>query len=120
MFINLDPTEGEKFTFFNSEIDPNTGDIVYDDPEENGPWVTFRNPQVFWENKLKNRKKRFENVYNPKTRAMDRQEYYAEPTDAQREKEEADFWDYVIMDFGGFKDMKTKKNLECNRDTKLA
>ena len=125
MLLNLGAPEGERFEFFTSKINPQTGDIEYDAPvrdPETGEcaWVSFKNPQVFWEERLKNRKKKVEHVLNQKTRQMERITYYDELSPEENERERADFWNYVITDFGLFKDAKTKKDIDCTPENKAA
>lgn len=119
MFIDL-KQEGERFEFFNSTVNPNTGDIDYDDPVKNGPWMTLRPPGPFWEKRLKTRKKKVEHVLNPKTRQMERISYYPELPADEDQAEREDLWDYCIVDFGGFKDPATKADIKPTKKNKVA
>ena len=125
MFINLDSTGGERFEFFTSKINAATGETEYAEPEKDPvsgecAWVTLRNPQPFWEERLKNRKRKVEHVLNPKTRQMERISYYDESSPEENQKDMAAFWEYVIEDFGGFRDAKTKQEIVCTPENKLA
>jgi hypothetical protein len=119
MFLDLDlQEEGEWFFFFTSTIDSKTGDVIYDDPDPKAR-VKVRAMGPFLEKRLSARKKQVEHVLNPKTRAMERIEYHCEPSLEEIRAERDDTYDYVIQDFEGFQDSRTKKVIECNRDNKL-
>lgn len=111
-------TQGEWFPFFGSHFDQNTGEVVYEDPVGDAR-VQVRSMAPFFEERLPRRKKVTENIYNPKTRGMERISYYADlsPEDARIEREEA--WDYAITGLENFKDSKTGKPIACTRENKL-
>ena len=119
MFLDLEVQEtGEWFAFFGSHIDPTTGDVIYDQPVENGARVKIRSMGPFIEERLAKRKMEVERVLNPKTRAMERLRYYPEQSMEEILKEREDTYDYAIMDFENFKDKNTKKVIECTRENK--
>jgi len=118
MLLNLNQ-EGEKFDFFNSTVNPQTLDVDYDEPVKDGPWMILKPGQAFWEKKLASRTKKVEHVLNPKTRQMERNTFYPELSPADEKKEREEFWDYCIVDFGGFKDQNGKV-LKVTKETKVA
>ena len=109
--FNLDATPGDWFEFFESRIDQNTGDIIYDDPISGGGQVCIRDTREFWQERLAKRKKNHTFVLNKATRAMERVEYYAEMTAEEDQKEREDAFDYSIVDFKYFYDAPLKTNL---------
>lgn len=118
MIVDL-KQEGERFEFFNSKLNPSTGDIEYDDPIKNGPWMVLRPPGPFYEDRLAKRKRKAEHVFNPKTRAMDRIPYYPDLPPEEEKAEREALWDYCIVDFGGFSD-KDGKEIEPTKQNKVA
>ena len=119
MLFDLDTTQGEWFNFFSSHMNPTTGEIVYDEPMADAR-VRIRSIAPFLEERMAKRKKVVENVFNPKTRGMERMSYVPDlsPEDAQAERE--DMYDYAIMDIENFKNSKTGEVIECTRENKLA
>ena len=117
MFFDLDEQQGEWFYFFTSKIDPNTGEVVYDEPVKDAR-VQLRSLQPFFEKRLATRKKAVEHVINPKTKQMERISYISERSFEDTLKERDDTWDYAITGLEGFKDAKTKEPLVCDRETK--
>ncbi len=117
MFFDLDATQGEWFPFFESHIDPNSGEVIYDDPVSDAK-VQIRRIQPFYEERLTKRQRRFENIYNPKTRGMERVSYYPDlaPDEAKAEREDA--YDYIITGIENFKDSKTGSLIACTRENK--
>ena len=118
MLFNLDEAQGDWFQFFSSSINPDTGEIIYDDPVKDAR-VQIRSVAPFFEERIANRKKAVEHVYNPKTRQMERISYIPELPYEEAKKERDDTWDYVITGIEGFKDAKTGTVLKCDRETKL-
>ena len=118
MFIDLDSSQGERFQFFTSTISPNTGDIIYDDPKGDA-YVTLRSMQPFFEERLAKRKKSVEHVLNPKSRSMERVSYYPELSPEEELAEKAEAWEYAIINFEGFKDSKTGKEIPCTKENKI-
>ena len=118
MFLKLDQTAGERFQFFTSSVNAVTGEITYDEPTDDG-WVIIRPIQPFIEEQVLQRKRITEHIFNTKTRAMDRVSDFAELSPAEARREQDDTWDYAIIDFGNFKDLKTGDEIICNRENKL-
>ena len=117
MLFDIDQSEGERFQFFTSTIDPKTGEIIYDDPVSDA-WVTLRSMQPFFEERLSQKKQLVEHVHNPVTRQMERQTYYKELTWNESKVERDDAWDYSIVALENFKD-KDGNIIECTRENKL-
>lgn len=118
MLFDLDDTQGEWFQFFSSQVDPNTGDVIYDDSVPDAR-VQIRPIAPFVEERMANRKREVQFVLNPKTRQMERIAYVPELSYDEAKRERDDTWDYVITGLEGFKDAKTGKVLPCDRETKL-
>jgi len=118
MLLDLDQTIGERFQFFTSSVDTVTGDILYDKPDGDG-WVVLRSIQPFLEERIVQRKRVVEHVFNPKTRSMERVSDFAELTPLEIKKEQDNTWDYAIVDFGNFKDNRTGNTIICDRENKL-
>lgn len=119
MFVDLQVSEGEWFPFQNSKIDPLTGEPVFDDPDTEAK-VQIRSMTPFFEERIAKRKRQTEHVMNPKTRQMERISYYAELTPEEARTERDDAFDYAITGIAGFKDSKTKQEITCNRENKIA
>jgi hypothetical protein len=119
MFFELDVTQGEWFPFFGSHFDPITGEVIYEEPAKDAR-VKVRPLMPFFESRLATRKREVDNVYNPKSRGMERQTYFKDLTLTEIQAEREDGWDYCIMDFECFKDPKTGKVIECTRENKIA
>jgi hypothetical protein len=119
MNIDFDIIEqGEWFQFFESTIDPNTGDIIYNKPKGDAR-VQLRSIVPYIEAVMDKRTRSIEHVHNPKTRSMERLSYYPEQSLAEIRKEREDTWDYAITGFENFKDRKTGKVIECTRANKI-
>jgi hypothetical protein len=119
MFFDLEALQGERFQFFGSHLDPNTGNITYDEPAGDA-WVTVRGMVPFIEERLAKRKKVIEHIYNPKTRAMERISFYPDLSPEEAKAENDDLWDYVITGLENFRDSKTKEPIACTRENKIA
>lgn len=117
MLFDIDQTEGERFQFFGSTIDPQTGETIYDEPAGDA-YVTLRPMQPFFEERLAKRKKSVEHVLNQKTRQMERISYYPELSIDDAKKERDEVWDYAITNIENFKD-KYGKVIECTKDNKI-
>jgi len=115
--IDFNAADGEWFYFFSSRINPTTGLIEYDDPASDAK-VQLRNMSPFFEERLKGRKKLVEHVQNPKTRQMERLEYYRSLSFEEAKAEREDAWDYAITGLENFKD-KTGNIIACTRENKL-
>lgn len=105
MILDIDiANEGKWFTFFYSHIDPNTLEIIYDDPVENGPRMKIRNPVSLFRKRADNRQTVGEYKLNPKSRQMQYVEREKDLTPAQKAKENEEFVDFVIQEVGeGFR-----------------
>ena len=64
------------------------------------------------------RKKESEFVLNPKTRSMEKVEYYKSLSLEDQQKEQDDLTDYVITGLKDFYDAKGKP-IECTRENKI-
>lgn len=118
MYLDLDSSEGERFQFFASTIDPVSGDVVYGDPKGDA-YVTLRPMQPFFEDRLAKRQLKVDHVLNPKTKAMERITYYPDLSFDEVKREREDAWDYAILTWEGFMDEKTKQDIECTRENKI-
>ena len=119
MFIDLDAAQGEWFPFFGSKLDPNTGETIYEDPVTDAK-VQIRSLAPFFEERVSGRTRIHENVFNPKTRAMERISYFKDQTVAEIRTEREDAYDYAITGIENFKDTKTGKDIDCTRANKIA
>jgi hypothetical protein len=115
--IDFDAAEGEWFYFFSSRINPVTGLVEYDDPASDAR-VQLRSMGLFFEERLKGRKKLVEHVLNAKTRQMERIEYYPTLAFEEAMKERDDAYDYAITGLENFKD-KSGSIISCTRENKL-
>jgi len=117
--FNLDKEDlGDWFEFFSSKVDPSTGEVIYDKPEEGAAEFRVRDMSPFWEERLKDRKKEFKFVQNPTTRQMERVSWYADlPVDEQM-KENDDAWEYSIT---GIRNAFSSPDvpIECTRENIL-
>ena len=118
MIIDLEATQGEWFPFFGSHINMETGETVYEEPTPDAR-VQIRSMAPFYEDRLAKRQKKYEHVYNPKTRQMERVAFYQELTPAEEKAEREDAWDYTITGIEGFVDSKTGDTIACTRENKL-
>jgi len=118
MYLDLDVQEqGEWFYFFGSHVDE-SGEIIYEEPVKDAR-VRIRSMAPFIEQRVSGRKKQAEHIYNPKTRSMERIAYYPELSMEELKAEREDTWDYIITNLEGFRDRKTKKEIECTRENKI-
>lgn len=118
MFLDLEIEKGEWFNFFSSHIDPDTKDIIYEEPVTEAR-VQIRSMMPFLEDRMAKRKRDVEHVIHPKTRAYVRIAFYPDPTPEQVQAEKDDTWDYVITGWENIKDSKTKELIPCTRENKL-
>lgn len=117
MIFDLDKEQGEWFPFFTSRVDAGTGEIIYDDPVSSAR-AQIRSWSPFFEERIAQRKKVVEHVFNPKTRSMERLSYFQELPPSEKKKEGEDAIDYAIVGLEGFKD-KSGKVIACTRENKL-
>lgn len=110
--------QGDWFAFFNSKVDPTSGEIVYEDPEEGAAEFRIRHVVKFWEERRAKRKKESKMVLNPSTRAMERVTYYEDLPPEQEKKENEDSWDWAIT---GIRNAFSAPDvpIECTRENKL-
>lgn len=119
MFVDLNANEGEWFPFQNSKIDPLTGEPMFDDPDTDAK-VQIRSMTPFFEERIAKRKYVVERVFNAKTRQMDRDRHMADLTVEEAKEERDDAFDFAITGLSGFKDAKTKTEIACTRENKIA
>jgi hypothetical protein len=115
--INLQTSDdGVWFPFFYSRIDPDTMDVEYDDPIEDGPRMKIRNPVDFFQDRSQNRKTKSEFILNKKSRSMEKVVSEIELSAKEKKAENEEFADYVIMDVEGFKlNGKTMGNTKADK-----
>lgn len=118
MIVDLEAAQGEWFKFFNSHIDPQTGETIFEDPVDNAR-VQIRSMVPFFEERLAKRKREVERILNPKTRAMERISFYPDLSFEEAQKERDDGIDYAIIGLENFKDSKTGEIITCTRENKL-
>ena len=119
MFINLDAiTEGEWFPFRMSTVD-DTGETIWGE-ESTEAKVKIRSWKKFFEDAFANRERVVEWKVHPKSRANQKHENLKEMTPEETIQQKADAVDYAILEWKGFKDKKSKKTIECNKETKNA
>jgi len=106
--------KGEWFPFFESRINEK-GKVEYDDPKPDAGRVCIRSISSFLQERIGERKRKYEFVFNPETRAMERVGYYDEIPPAQAKKESDDVWEYAITGLENFTD-KSGKPIECTRE----
>jgi len=119
MFLNLEIEEGEWFNFFSSHIDPETTEVVYDEPDSEAK-VKLRSMMPFFEERHLKRKREVERFLNKKTGTYERTSFYPDLTPEQEKAEREDAWDYAIMEWEKFRNPKTKESYPVNRETKIA
>ena len=118
MIFDIDKqNEGEWFTYFKSRVNER-GEIEYDEPEPNAGRICVRSITPKLEELQASRKRKFEFVFNPATRSMERVGYYDELPPEEVRKRSDDVWDYAITAWEGLLNAKGKA-IECNRDNKL-
>lgn len=119
-FVDIDmDQEGDWFQYFTSKVDEKTGDIIYGEPLPYAR-VKIRSVSPFLEDSLKKQKRKTEFVLNPGSRSMERVPYLEEKPFEKQIQETDDMYDYAILDFEGFRDKKTKQEIECTRENKIA
>jgi hypothetical protein len=119
MFFDCnEATQGDWFQFFESRVDPSTGEVKYDDPKPDAAEFCIRSTQPFWEELIGKRKKESKMVVNPQTRSMERVSYYPDQTYEELLKGREDAIDYAIT---GIKNAKWADGsvIECTRENKL-
>ena len=109
---------GEWFPFFKSEVRPD-GEVEYSEPEKDSGRVCLRiaDSDTLERIQAETRKKVSENVYNPKTRAMERVAYF-DQTVAQEKRERELIWDHAIVDWEGILD-SAGNPIPCTLENKM-
>jgi hypothetical protein len=118
VMFDIEESKGDWFDFFESKIDLNTGNIIYDDPKPGTGKACFRPSRPLIMERIAKRKKESEFVLNPKTRSMEKVEYYKSQTAEELQKDQDDITDYVITGLKDFYDSKGN-TIECTRENKL-
>jgi len=119
MFIDLgNATTGEWFTFRMSEIDENTGDIIWSDPID-GLEVQIRSWKPFFDNKVKDRVRETIWKVHPKTHVYEPHTQFKEMTVDEIRNERDEAIDYAIVGLKGGKDKNTKEEYPCTKEVKL-
>lgn len=119
MFIDLESNDGQWFTFQMSDIDENTGDVIWGEPVE-GLEVKIRSWKQFFEEKINKRERVTIWKVHPKSHANEPHTQFRELTTEEIKQERDDAIDYAIMDLKGWKDKKTGEAYPCTRGVKLA
>ena len=123
--VDFDVQDGEIFPYQDSYIDEK-GDTVWANPVLNKDTkeplikVGIRSMTPFFEERMMNRKKAVEHVYNTKTRAMDRITFYPDQSAEEMIEERDAAYNYAITYLEGFKNKKTKKDVDCTYENKIA
>jgi len=116
--LDIEESEGDWFDFFESRIDLDSGEIIYDDPKPGTGRACFRSVMPFLEKCAETRKRKFQFVLNPRTRSMERVEYYEPLSSEEQKKQNEDMYDYAIVGLERFFDAQGNA-LECTRENKL-
>jgi hypothetical protein len=116
--LDAKESEGDWFDFFESHIDLDSGEIIYDDPKPGTGKACFRSVVPFLEKCIEARKRKHQFVLNPKTRSMERVEYYEPLFMEEQKKQNEDMYDYAIVGLERFFDAQGNA-LECTRENKL-
>ena len=119
VFEQGEKEQGDWFPFVSSRIDPSTGEVCYDPPEEGAAEFCFRSPTPFWQERQKGRKKEHKMVLNPGSKAMERVGYYPDLPPEEERTERDDSWDYVITGMRNARWSENGPEMECTRENKL-
>jgi hypothetical protein len=111
--------KGDWFPFFGSKIDLETGEILYDPPEEGAAEFCFRSPAPFWQERQRGRGKEHKMVLNPSTRQMERVGYFPDLPPDEEQAERDDSWDYCITGMKGARWTADGPEMECTKENKL-
>jgi hypothetical protein len=109
--------EGEWFPFQASQIDSNTGEVIWGDPVPNVK-VKIRSWKPFFEAQIEGRKRQVEHVFNPKSKAMERISFIPELSIEEAKKERDNAYDYAITGFENLKG-RDKQLIACTRENKI-
>jgi len=118
VMLDIEESEGDWFDWFESKFDFEAEKVIYSDPEPDTGRVCIRSAAKLISEQVRNRKKTSEMILNPKTRRMERIEYYKELSPEESQKEADDRYDYMITGLDGFFDMK-KNPIKCTRENKI-
>jgi hypothetical protein len=113
-------SKGEWFPFFGSKLKSDgSGEYEFLDPEPDSGKVKIRIADMEEVEKIHavTRKRVSDNVFNPKTRSMERL-VYVDQTPEQEKKEREMIWDYAIEDWEGILDAKGKP-IPCTLENKM-
>ncbi len=118
MKFDLNASTGEWFPFFGSKIKPD-GEVEYLEPEKDAGRVCLRiaDPDTLEKIQSQTRKRIAENVFNPKTRQMERITYF-DQTPEQEKKERELIWDFAIQSWEGILDTKGQQ-IPCTLENKM-
>ena len=116
--FNLVESQGDWFDFFESHIDLDSGEIVYDNPIENPGSVCFRPARPFLLERMGKRKKDSKFILNPKTRSMERVEFNQNLSSDEMQKEQEDLIDFTITGFKNLFDTEGN-SIECTKENKI-
>jgi len=116
--FNLDESSGDWFEFFESEFDFETGEIDFFDPKPGTGKVCIRSASDLLIEQIGKRKKESEIILNPKTRQMERIEYYKDQTQKELQKDSDDRIDHMITGLKDFFD-HAGVPIECTRENKI-
>ena len=110
--------KGDWFDFFESEVDLATGEIIYFPPKAGTGRACFRSAKDLLMEQLSKLGKEHKFVLNPKTRSMERVEFYSTQSPADAQKDADDRIDHMITGLENFFD-GSGKPIKCNRENKL-
>jgi len=116
--FDFSESQGDWFEFFESRIELSTGEVIYDNPKPGTGRACFRSTVPFIQERMATRTKRHEFVLNPKTRAMERVEFFESLPSAEAQQELDDMVDYAITGLERFFDAEGNA-MECTRENKL-
>ncbi len=116
--FDIEEKQGDWFDWFESEIDMESGKVIYRDPEPETGRVCIRPSRQFYLEQQDKMKKKSEVVLNPKTRGMERIEYFETLTGKEQQESRDDLIDYVVTGFDRIFDSHGNK-IECTRENKL-
>ena len=119
MYIDLMGSKGgEWFTFRMSEIDQNSGDIVWGDEIE-GLEVKIRSWKPFFEENIEKRPQETIWKVHPKSRAYEPHTKFKDLTVEEIKIERDNAVDFAITGLKGWKDKVTRKEYPCTKEVKI-
>lgn len=118
MIIDLNARqEGEWFRFFESTVNER-GEVEYADPKPDAGKFCIRPIGPVLDEIRAEKKRRFEFVFNPSTRAMERVGYFAEQSPEEARAEIERIWDYAITGIEESFDSKGQA-ISCTKENKV-